>query len=167
MHPSYITALATIALIAPAWASPAPVETIRLWNGESTVEATKEVAPRGFESPNPIALAKRDLSYSCKGSPGCKESVKIGQCDEAYGKIIDTNTYESGNGKGNTGTCGANGLGYGCGVFIEGNGCSISGQDLKTAYNAIRSHACTKCGSQKDTETKCQVTINYVTGCNG
>ncbi len=87
MHPTYITALATIALLAPAWTAPAQSEMLQLWNGENTVEAMREVGhPPIPDSPDPIALAKRDLEYSCKGSVGCKYSVTQQLCDEAFGK---------------------------------------------------------------------------------
>jgi hypothetical protein len=63
-----------------------------------------------------------------------------------------------------------NGLCYGdgtsgCGVFVQGTNCKISGNDMWMDYQNIRNiGGCKKCGSYHR-EDKCLVTINYVSGC--
>jgi len=54
----------------------------------------------------------------------------------------------------------------GCGVFIQGSNCSISGNDMWNDYQRIRTiGGCKKCGSFHR-EDGCLVTINYVYQCD-
>jgi hypothetical protein len=63
-----------------------------------------------------------------------------------------------------TGNCWAKSDGIGCGVFIEGSGCELIGDDIWEYYQKIRS-SCKKCG-KVEYKAGCFVKIDYVTGCN-
>ncbi|KAI8656100.1 Peptidase-S8 domain-containing protein [Fusarium keratoplasticum] len=63
-----------------------------------------------------------------------------------------------------TGNCWAKSDGIGCGVFIEGSGCELIGDDIWEYYQKIRS-SCKKCG-KVEYKAGCFVKIDYVAGCN-
>lgn len=63
------------------------------------------------------------------------------------------------------GTCVGNALGVGCGVFIQGPGCTITGKDLRVAYDELWHFGCTKCGWARDKKSGCEVRVDSVTKC--
>jgi Meiotically up-regulated gene family len=63
-----------------------------------------------------------------------------------------------------TGNCWADITGDGCGVFVQGANCTMSGIDMWNTYQKIRAYGCSKCGSWHNGEG-CLLTINYITNC--
>ncbi|CAG8899424.1 unnamed protein product [Penicillium egyptiacum] len=103
-----------------------------------------------------IALAEGDVD--CKGSALCE---RLGSsCDDAYRKVIPSNTYSTYLDSSNTGTCSDT-----CGLFVSGNHCEVMGQHLMDAYNDIcnRGH-CSHCG-RKQIANGCTIKIDRMTGC--
>ncbi|KAJ4325218.1 hypothetical protein N0V84_003600 [Fusarium piperis] len=60
--------------------------------------------------------------------------------------------------------CWARADGLGCGVFIEGSGCEMNGDDIWEYYQKIRC-SCKKCGNV-EYKVGCFVKFDYVMGCN-
>lgn len=75
-----------------------------------------------------MALAEGDVDY--KGSALCERLSS--SCDDAYYKVVPSNTYITYPDKSNTGTCSGT-----CGFFVSGKHCEVMGQDLMDAYNDI------------------------------
>ncbi|KAK4642580.1 hypothetical protein QC761_0085990 [Podospora bellae-mahoneyi] len=166
MHFSQIIQL-SIVLAGLACAAPQPnpvLETVMVSNGDTTVavqvEALSPVGTGPFTGGEIIArgeiLARQD-SVNCKGSSRCSNSQGFkDQCLRAKNKIENT-TYTTGGAA--SGTCDGN-----CGLFVQGNGCSASGDVMRSAYDAIRRNGCQACGSAH-WNNGCYITVNFVTGC--
>ncbi|KNG90772.1 hypothetical protein ANOM_000906 [Aspergillus nomiae NRRL 13137] len=147
------TLLATIAAAVPSPAAGA--EKFFLSNGEKSVMV--EIEPSAANTANVFqALAEGDID--CKGSAFCE---RLGSsCDAARRKVIPSNTYTTSLGSADTGTCSGT-----CGLFVSGENCQASGEDLINAYNDIRSKGhCTHCG-RKQMARGCMIKIDRVTGC--
>ncbi|GIJ99546.1 hypothetical protein Aspvir_001680 [Aspergillus viridinutans] len=148
-----VTVLATIAA-----AVPGPIvargEKFAVFNGEKSVMV--ETEPSAETGNVLIALAEGDVD--CKGSAFCE---KLGSsCDDAYRKVVPSNTYSTYLDKSNTGTCSGT-----CGLFVSGNHCEVMGQDLMDAYNDIRNRGhCSHCG-RKQIANGCMIKIDRVLGC--
>ncbi|KAF5981501.1 hypothetical protein FBULB1_4743 [Fusarium bulbicola] len=65
------------------------------------------------------------------------------------------------------GNCWGKSDGFGCGIFLEGEGCKIKGYDMWDWYQKIRKDGekCKKCG-KVEYKDGCTLKIDYVTGCN-
>ncbi|KAI9881315.1 MAG: hypothetical protein M1830_005602 [Pleopsidium flavum] len=151
MQFSLASALALSAILGFAAASPGPVpEDFSLDNGKETVTVS---------TGGPVRLFERDNNINCKGSAFCERLG--GSCDDALRKVQPANTYGTYTGASNTGTCSGT-----CGLFVSGDHCTVTGQDLIDAYNAIRDQGhCTHCG-QFQRSDGCTIKIDRVTGCN-
>jgi hypothetical protein len=54
----------------------------------------------------------------------------------------------------------------GCGVFVQGTNCAMSGNDMWNTYQDLRKlGGCSKCGSFHR-EDGCLLTVNYVSNCD-
>ncbi|KAJ7469080.1 meiotically up-regulated gene family-domain-containing protein [Mycena latifolia] len=147
-----VTFLAALSTAISAAASPA--REVTLWNGSANVSVTIE---RSLED----QISKRD-SINCKGSGLCGGPlITAGQCQAAFNLIVPGNTYIAGGSA--SGACSGH-----CGVFVQSfdgtGGCTVSGSQLQTSFNAIRAAGCAKCGSN-EFDNGCEVTINYVGSC--
>ncbi|MCO5602165.1 hypothetical protein L7F22_056293 [Adiantum nelumboides] len=100
----------------------------------------------------------RGDTYSCAGSTLCS-GLAQSDCDAARRAIVPGNLYFTGGAKGSTGVCFGN-----CGLFVSGNRCDLSGNEMITAFNELRDHDCAKCGI-KTYDDGCQFKADYVTGC--
>ncbi|KAI9367585.1 hypothetical protein BJX61DRAFT_537945 [Aspergillus egyptiacus] len=108
-----------------------------------------ETAPAA-ENTSKVSLALAEGDIDCQGSAFCE--LLGSSCDEAYRKVIPSNTYSTFN----DGTCG---------LFVSGGNCAVMGQDLIDAYNDIREIGhCTHCG-RKEIAAGCMIKIDRVTGC--
>ncbi|RAL02336.1 uncharacterized protein BO80DRAFT_472333 [Aspergillus ibericus CBS 121593] len=168
---------------APPW-SWAEVSTITLdisgytytWTlplGTSTVDTSKFVVQAQGYNPLTNVFEPDASSYDCKGSSMCTTPALLKWCDHAVNtlyrdddpfyhssEVIDGDVYSS-----QSGNCWGDQT-RGCGVFIQGQNCSISGNDLWNDYQNIRNiGGCKKCGSFHR-DDGCLVTINYVYNCD-
>ncbi|KAL3473266.1 Spherulation-specific family 4-domain-containing protein [Aspergillus californicus] len=117
--------------------------------GTSTVNTGKFVIQAQGYNPLTNVFYPEPGAYDCKGS-SLFNTLYRGD-DEFY-------SAESGSLSGN---CWGDQV-RGCGVFIQGDGCRISGNDMWNAYQNIRDvGGCAKCGSFHR-DDGCLVTINYV-----
>ncbi|KAH1996048.1 hypothetical protein KXV97_001123, partial [Aspergillus fumigatus] len=78
------------------------------------------------------------------------------------GKTKDTDT--------NSGTCYTDGknAGFGCGVFVEGDDCEMTGDQMAAAYDHIFQETGGDCGicGHAHFDNGCTLTVNYVSGCS-
>ena len=97
-------------------------------------------------------------SFSCAGSTLCR-GLAQSDCDAARRQIQPNNRYFTGGNKGATGVCSGN-----CGFFVSGSNCDLTGNEMITAFNDLRSRNCQKCGV-KTYNDGCKFKADYVTGC--
>ncbi|KAK8073406.1 hypothetical protein PG994_004305 [Apiospora phragmitis] len=146
----------------PSSSDPLDIRSIRLDNGEESVDAIIYAGPpkeARSMADDGSALMARQSSIDCKGSAFCERLG--GSCDDAFRKVIATNEYSTFQGSQNSGTCSGT-----CGLFFSGDHCQGTGQELIDAYNAIRDKGhCTHCGRFKRDSDGCMIKIDRVTGC--
>ncbi|BBN06872.1 hypothetical protein MPTK1_3g24560 [Marchantia polymorpha subsp. ruderalis] len=97
-------------------------------------------------------------SYSCAGSSLCKNLAQS-DCDAARRAIVPGNRYFTGGSATSTGVCSGH-----CGLFVSGDLCDLTGDEMITAFDELRSRNCQKCGI-KTYDDGCQFKADYVTGC--
>ncbi|KAL2062145.1 hypothetical protein VTL71DRAFT_6411 [Oculimacula yallundae] len=107
-------------------------------------------------------------AYDCKGSSLCTTPGLLGWCDHAVNNLIRTDdpTYGTSSGA-KSGGCWGDGTRF-CGIILQGarTDCTMSGNDMWKAYQAIRKFGgCSRCGSYH-LPTGCLLTINYVSKCD-
>ncbi|RAH50969.1 uncharacterized protein BO95DRAFT_438227 [Aspergillus brunneoviolaceus CBS 621.78] len=146
------------------------------WNlplGTSAVDTSKFVVQAQGYNPMINAFEPDPSDYDCKGSSMCTTPELLKWCDHAANnlyrddeidyhsaEVIDDSVYSN-----QSGNCWGD-LTQGCGVFIQGQSCSISGNEMWNAYQNIRNiGGCKNCGSyhRKD---GCRVTVDYVYQCD-
>lgn len=103
--------------------------------------------------------------YDCKGSSLCSLPTLLAWCDRAVNNLNRTDILTYGtSGDAENGGCASDGNG-GCGVFLQGYNCAMSGNDMwKTYQNLRKLGGCSKCGSFHQ-EDGCMLTVNYVAKC--
>ncbi|KAJ5135350.1 uncharacterized protein N7515_004628 [Penicillium bovifimosum] len=83
--------------------------------------------------------------------------------------LTETTVYGTKDSDYNTGTCYTDGknAGYGCGVFVEGEDCEMTGDEMAAAYDHIFQETGGDCGICGHTflSNGCALTVNYVSGC--
>ncbi|KAL4958045.1 hypothetical protein BDW69DRAFT_179991 [Aspergillus filifer] len=91
------------------------------------------------------------LHSSCDVAKSCIHG------DEIYG-TTDDNT--------NSGECYTNNVsgGFGCGVFVKGDGCQLKGTVMQAAYDHLMDYGCKICG-QAGFSNGCHMRVDYVSGC--
>ncbi|KAJ4249972.1 hypothetical protein NW757_007401 [Fusarium falciforme] len=119
-------------------------------------------------APPPPPPKPFEPKYDCQGSGLCGGPLlQVKHCDYAVNRLrrnrADPTWYGTQEGR-LTGNCWAKADGIGCGVFIEGNGCELIGDDVWEYYQKIRS-SCKKCG-KVEYKAGCFAKIDYVTGRN-
>ncbi|KAJ9297889.1 CAZyme family GH18 [Paecilomyces variotii] len=112
-----------------------------------------------------------EVSYTCSGMSGeCKIFSHLRQfCDEAKSYIRGTEIYGTTKANSNTGECYTDGknAGFGCGVFVSGDGCQILGTTMQAAYDHLMDKTggnCSTCG-QVTFSNGCKMRVDYVSGC--
>lgn len=153
MQFTHVLHLALLALAGVSALPSAAPQNLLLDNGSEIITAT--LAGR---SENPAGLFKRD-SYSCAGSSQCG-SMAASDCDGARRLIVGGNLYHTRGDAGATGVCYKR-----CGLFVSGSNCDLSGVEMITAFDQLRSLNCKICG-RKTYNDGCQFKMDVVTGCN-
>ncbi|KAM6509344.1 hypothetical protein FSOLCH5_012345 [Fusarium solani] len=119
-------------------------------------------------APPPPPPKPFEPKYDCQGSGLCGGPLlQVKHCDYAVNRLRRNRadpTWYGTQERRLTGNCWAKSDGIGCGVFIEGSGCELIGDDIWEYYQKIRS-SCKKCG-KVEYKAGCFVKIDYVTGCN-
>lgn len=95
MHSSIITACLALIFLGTTTATPNgihEVRTLKLFNGEKTVDAINSGVDSRSYSENP-AIAIRQSQIDCKGSAFCERLG--GSCDDALRKVIPGNEYST------------------------------------------------------------------------
>ncbi|KAF9892683.1 hypothetical protein FE257_001085 [Aspergillus nanangensis] len=148
----FITVLATLVA-----AVPSPVagsEKFSVFNGEQSVVV--ESGASRTNTTNALQVMA-DGDVNCKSSALC---ATLTSCDDAYRKVVPSNTYSTFYDDGDTGTC----SGW-CGLFVSGDHCQVLGQDLMDAYKEIRDRGhCSQC-ERKQIASGCMIKIDRVSGC--
>ncbi|RAH78951.1 hypothetical protein BO86DRAFT_402295 [Aspergillus japonicus CBS 114.51] len=141
--------------------------------GASTVDTTKFVVQAQGYNPMINVFEPDPSDYDCEGSSMCTTPDLLKWCDHAVSylfrdddlnyhstEVIEDSLYST-----QSGDCWGD-LTQGCGVFIQGQNCSISGNDMWNDYQNIRTiGGCKKCGSYQRKDG-CRVTIDYVYQCD-
>ncbi|KAJ6080564.1 hypothetical protein N7499_005438 [Penicillium canescens] len=105
--------------------------------------------------------------YDCEGSTMCSTPDMLKWCDHAVNYLHrdDDPFYNTNGAASQTGNCWGDQT-RGCGAFVQGTNCSISGNDMWNDYQNIRKiGGCGKCGTYHR-GNGCLVTIDYVYQCN-
>ncbi|KAL6505983.1 hypothetical protein OROHE_022702 [Orobanche hederae] len=97
-------------------------------------------------------------TFSCSGSTFCS-GLAQSDFDAARRQIQPENRYFTGGNKGSTGVCSGH-----CGLLVSGSNCDLTGNEMITAFNELRSRNCQKCGV-KTYDDGCKFKADYVTGC--
>lgn len=95
-------------------------------------------------------------------------SFEVKYCDHAVNSLIRNDDKNYGYGKGINGNCWGDVAGYGCVVFVTGDGCVASGNEMWWMYQDLRDSdkgGCDKCGSVHY-GNGCRFTVNYKSGCD-
>ncbi|EEU42151.1 uncharacterized protein NECHADRAFT_86113 [Fusarium vanettenii 77-13-4] len=119
-------------------------------------------------APPPPPPKPFEPKYDCQGSGLCGGPLlQVKHCDYAVNRLrrnqADPTWYGTQEGR-LTRNCWAKSDGIGSGVFLEGSGCELIGDDIWEHYQKIRS-LWKKCG-KVEYKAGCFVKIDYVTGCN-
>ncbi|KAL4877577.1 hypothetical protein BJY04DRAFT_230539 [Aspergillus karnatakaensis] len=90
--------------------------------------------------------------------------------DMAKDFLTETTIYGTTDKDTNSGTCYTDGknAGFGCGVFVEGDDCRLTGNEMAAAYDHLFQETggeCKICGHAKFANG-CKLTVNYVSGCH-
>ncbi|PKY07527.1 hypothetical protein P168DRAFT_279494 [Aspergillus campestris IBT 28561] len=158
MQLSTIIFAATAFLSGSALAMPGQLfqrSSVSFFNGEKSIVAEVE---EDLLTARDLLQTRTEGDIDCKGSAFCE---RLGSsCDDAYRKVVPGNTYSAYLDDSDTGTCSGT-----CGLFVSGDRCSATGQELQEAYDEIRSKgSCTHCG-RKEMKDGCFIKIDRVTGC--
>ncbi|GLA52547.1 hypothetical protein AnigIFM63604_009412 [Aspergillus niger] len=136
--------------------------------GTSTIDTSKFVVQAQGYNPLTNIFEPVPDDYDCKGSSMCSTPGMLKWCDHAVNTLYrdDDPTYHSADDQNSlSGNCWGD-QNRGCGVFLQGQNCSISGNDMWNDYQNIRKiGGCKKCGSYHRGDG-CLVTINYVYQCD-
>ncbi|KAF6804015.1 glucan 1,3-beta-glucosidase [Colletotrichum musicola] len=130
------------------------------WGG-----ATATPAP---EVPVPSQQFKDDVELTCGSS--CKPPLFARRdrelCQGAADGLESDAVYRDNSTK--AGSCEYS-RGYGCGVWVEGSGCRMRGDEMRYAFSQMFvGSSCDKCQRMKFGSNKeCAMVIDYVTGCDG
>ncbi|CAG8882975.1 unnamed protein product [Penicillium egyptiacum] len=134
--------------------------------GTATIDTSKFVIQtEGYNPTESYAVPTPD-DYDCEGSIMCSTPDLLKWCDHAVNVLHRTDYLDySTTGSSLDGNCWGDQT-RGCKVFIQGDNCSISGNDMWNDYQNIRKiGGCKKCGTYHIGQG-CLVTIDYVYGCN-
>lgn len=116
------------------------------------------------------ALPTGTTTYDCDGSGNCGTILQVKYCDKAVNNLIRNDDKNYGDGKGISSNCWGNSNGDGCVVFITGDGCVMSGNEMWWMYQDLREKGnCDVCGSvhfYDNKGNKCRFTVNYNSGCD-
>ncbi|KAH8427245.1 uncharacterized protein LDX57_004958 [Aspergillus melleus] len=110
-----------------------------------------------------------ETGYDCDGSDRCKTFANLHKfCDMAKSFLTDNTVYGTTGGI-DSGTCYTDGknLGFGCGVFVKGKNCEMTGKQMAAAYDHIFQETgggCKICG-RAFFEEGCRIHVDYVTTC--
>jgi hypothetical protein len=118
--------------------------------------------------------------YDCKGGKLCDNTLDfIKHCDIAVNSLVhqtgEKHMYTADKPLGESGMCSINPItGQGCKVYVQGKGCSLSGDDMWAAYQDLKDvkiSGCKKCGT-KHFGDGCMLTRDYHfdlggNGCSG
>ncbi|KAH1669670.1 hypothetical protein KXX65_008120 [Aspergillus fumigatus] len=90
-------------------------------------------------------------------------------CNMAKGFLTEDTLYGTNDSDADTGTCYTDGKNaeFGCGVFVEGDDCEMTGDQMEAAYDHIFQETdggCEICG-HAFFPNGCQLAVNYVSGC--
>ncbi|THC91217.1 hypothetical protein EYZ11_009321 [Aspergillus tanneri] len=136
---------------------------------KSTTTKTTEKTTSTITTTSSLPTAS-EVSYDCKGSGRCKTFRNLRKfCDMAKGFLVDDTLYGTKDSNSDSGTCYTDGknAGFGCGIFVKGKNCEMTGSQMAAAYDHLHQDTgggCAKCGSVHFSDG-CLLTVNYVSGC--
>ncbi|KAG9508361.1 hypothetical protein J7337_001925 [Fusarium musae] len=137
-------------------------------NGELTGRDDEDPTTTSSAAPEPQPT-EQPTTYDCKGSGICSLSTfQVKYCDHAINSLIRNDDKNYGDGKALSGNCWGDSTGNGCGVFVTGKGCVMSGNEMWWKYQDLRDDnkgGCSKCGSVHYGDG-CRFTVNYQTNCD-
>nr|RBQ87628.1 hypothetical protein FVER53263_00029 [Fusarium verticillioides] len=132
-------------------------------NGGLTGRDDEDPTTTSSAAPEPQPT-EQPTTYDCKGSGICSLSTfQVKYCDHAINSLIRNDDKNYGDGKALSGNCWGDSTGNGCGVFVTGKGCVMSGNEMWWKYQDLRDDnkgGCSKCGSVHYGDG-CRFTVNY------
>ncbi|KAL4734493.1 hypothetical protein BDV11DRAFT_212744 [Aspergillus similis] len=145
------------------------------WEGSSTTATTAKTTTKttsktttGPAETSTLNTEPDEVSYSCTGMSGeCGIFVGLHSfCDVAKSYIRGDEIYGTTDENTNSGECYTNNVsgGFGCGVFVKGDGCQLKGTVMQAAYDHLMDYGCEICG-QVEFSNGCHMRVDYVSGC--
>ncbi|KAL5041333.1 hypothetical protein BDW71DRAFT_201451 [Aspergillus fruticulosus] len=145
------------------------------WESTSTTTTTTTTTKKTTTTTTGPAATSTDntspdeISYSCSGMSGeCGIFVGLHSfCTVAKSYIHGNEIYGTTDDNTNTGECytdNASG-GFGCGIFVKGDGCQLKGTVMQAAYDHLMDYGCEICG-QVEFSNGCHMRVDYVSGCH-
>ncbi|KAF5715887.1 ferric reductase Fre2p [Fusarium mundagurra] len=137
-------------------------------NGELTGRDDEDPTTTSSAPPEPQPT-EQPTTYDCKGSGICSlNTFQVKYCDHAINSLIRNAEKNYGDGKALSGDCWGDSTGTGCGVFVTGKGCVLSGSEMWWKYPDLRDDNKGGCGKCRSVHygNGCRFTVNYQTNCD-
>ncbi|RHZ48405.1 uncharacterized protein CDV56_104274 [Aspergillus thermomutatus] len=149
-----------------SWTTTTTTTTTKSSTTTSSTSTSTGPAATSLENTSPD-----EVSYTCSGmSRECGIFLHLHQfCDVAKSYIRGTEVYGTTSANTNTGECYTDGknAGFGCGIFVKGDGCQLLGTAMQAAYDHLMNAdlgGCKICG-QVTFSNGCKMRVDYVSGC--
>ncbi|KAF4251149.1 hypothetical protein CNMCM8057_006996 [Aspergillus fumigatus] len=122
----------------------------------TTTTTTSSTTKTTSTTPTPT-----ETSYDCKGSVRCGTFANLHSfCNMAKDFLTENALYGQ--------VAYGKNAGFGCGVFVEGDDCEMTGDQMAAAYDHIFQETGGDCGicGHAHFDNGCTLTVNYVSGCS-
>ncbi|KAJ5210229.1 hypothetical protein N7491_010036 [Penicillium cf. griseofulvum] len=106
----------------------------------TTTITTKSTTSTSTTCTTTTAASPTETSYDCKGSSRCGTFPSLHSfCNMTKASFTETTLYGTKDSDTNSGTCYTDGknAGFGCGIFVEGDDCEMTGEEIAAAYDHI------------------------------
>ncbi|KAK9562394.1 hypothetical protein V6Z88_003920 [Aspergillus fumigatus] len=140
------------------------------WSAFDSTSTTTTTTTKPTTTTTTTSSRPTETSYDCKGSIRCGSFANLHSfCNMAKGFLTEDTLYGTKDSDADTGTCYTDGKNaeFGCGVFVEGDDCEMTGDQMAAAYDHIFQETdggCEICG-HAFFPNGCQLAVNYVSGC--
>ncbi|KAK9559948.1 hypothetical protein V6Z77_005582 [Aspergillus fumigatus] len=140
------------------------------WSAFDSTSTTTTTTTKPTTTTTTTSSRPTETSYDCKGSIRCGSFANLHSfCNMAKGFLTEDTLYGTNDSDADTGTCYTDGKNaeFGCGVFVEGDDCEMTGDQMEAAYDHIFQETdggCEICG-HAFFPNGCQLAVNYVSGC--
>ncbi|KAL3476522.1 hypothetical protein BJX99DRAFT_270507 [Aspergillus californicus] len=147
------------------WESTSTTTTTTTTKSTTTTTSKTTTGPAATSTLN---TSPDEVSYSCHGMSGeCGIFVGLHSfCNVAKSYIRGNQIYGTTDDNAKTGECYTDNVsgGFGCGIFVKGDGCQLEGSVMQAAYDHVLDSGCEICG-QVEFSNGCHMRVDYVSGC--